>query len=183
MSYGEAVLERGAGRRYRWKGRPGLPHKAIKNGACLGDGMAREAPAEMGGFASSAPSARSGGEGALEGLQLLEGTLCPPPQLLSFALPPRVLFLAAGGSGRMEAVMGKVLGSRCSSLLFSSSFSGDFGGAWGQSWCWLPCTHAVGAPYPWLSVGGEWEKCTRGGLEARRRGVGFQFGTGTAPNC
>lgn len=85
MSYGEAVLERGAGRRYRWKGRPGLPHKAIKNGACLSDGMAREAPAEMGGFASSAPSARSGGEGALEGLQLLEGTLCP-------LLPPAAFF-------------------------------------------------------------------------------------------
>lgn len=151
MSYGEAVLERGAGRRYRWKGRPGLPHKAIKNGACLSDGMAREAPAEMGGFASSAPSARSGGEGALEGLQLLEGTLCPllPPAAFLYPSSSRPL------PRRWGKVMGKVLGSRCSSLLFSSCFSGDFGGARGQSWCWLPCTHAVGTPYPWLPVGGE----------------------------
>lgn len=62
MSYGEAVLERGAGRRYRWKGRPGLSHKPIKDVACLSDSMSHKAPAEMGGFASSTPPARSGEE-------------------------------------------------------------------------------------------------------------------------
>lgn len=58
MSYGEAVLERGAGRRYRWKGRPGLSHKPIKNIACLSDSMSHKAPAERGGFASSALSCK-----------------------------------------------------------------------------------------------------------------------------
>lgn len=81
MSYGEAVLERGAGRRYRWKGRPGLSHKPIKNVAYLSDSMSRAAPAERGGFASSAPSARSGEESVSEAATF-GGHALPPARLL-----------------------------------------------------------------------------------------------------
>lgn len=147
MSYGEAVLERGAGRRYRWKGRPGLSHKAIKNVACLSDSMSCEAPAEMGGFASSAPSARSGEEELSEGCNFWRARFAS--RLAAFsALPPLVLFLAvpaAGGSRRMEAVMGKVFSSCCSSLPCSGQRRSFF---WGL-WRWPGAVLVLGALHPY----------------------------------
>lgn len=99
MSYGEAVLERGAGRRYRWKGRPGLSHKPIKNVACLSDSMSHAAPAERGGFASSTPSARSGEESISEAATF-GGHASPPARLL----PP------GGSAWQAEGLLDRGLG-------------------------------------------------------------------------
>lgn len=108
MSYGEAVLERGAGRRYRWKGRPGLSHKSIKNVACLSDSMSHKAPAEMGGFASSAPSARSGEEVIVK-VATFRGHALPLAGLLSPAFLFSLLFLTvplpAAGENKSKEVM------------------------------------------------------------------------------
>lgn len=153
MSYGEAVLERGAGRRYRWKGRPGLSHKPIKNIACLSDSMSHKAPAERGGFASSALSCKVRRRDNYKGCNFSRACfssckasfschpLVPPSPLLSgenrnteVMLKPRV----EGGGGK------GVQHSHCSSLPCSGPW-------WSFGLC--RCLGAiVGCPVPVLGV-------------------------------